>query len=301
MSFTAFIDYLRLEKKYSFHTVRAYTDDLKKFVAFIAEEFSQTDLQRVNYSMIRSWVVFLVNQGLSNRTVNRKISSLQAYYTYLLKTKQIEVSPLVKHKSLKESKKIQVPFSEQEMQRVTEIPWPTDFEGFRDRLMVELMYSTGIRRAELISIKTAELPTRSEVLKIKGKGGKERVIPVLPSVLDLLECYLEERRKLPHIEDAAFLFLTKKGKKVYDVLVYRVVKDYFAQVSTKVKTSPHILRHSFATHLLNQGADINAIKSLLGHESLSSTQIYTHNDIAALQRIHGRSHPRNQRVDRDET
>lgn len=291
MEFEDFKDYLQLEKQYSQHTVKAYLKDLKSFSKFVKAD-SEEEVTSVNYSMIRSWIVHLVDQGISNRSVNRKISSLQAYYNYLLKTLQIETSPLVKHRSLKTTKKIQVPFSEKEVERAMELSAVEGFEGVRDELIVLLFYTTGIRRAELISIKQVDIQVGRGELKVKGKGNKERIIPLLPVVLQSLESYLGERERLEEIEDEAFLLLTKKGKKIYEMLVYRVIKDYFDKVSTKAKISPHILRHSFATHLLNKGADINSIKSLLGHESLSSTQVYTHNDIKVLKEIHSKSHPR---------
>lgn len=293
MQFSAFIDYIKLEKNYSRHTITAYQNDLKRFAKFIQDEFEQTDLKSVNYSMIRSWIVHLVDKGLTNQSVNRKISSLQAYYSYLLKTRQIKASPLAKHKSLKTSKKMQVPFSQKEMEKAWEKPVEDGFEGIRDKLIVELLYSTGLRRAELVSLKTSDLTPNSKTLKIRGKGEKERRIPILSAVLETLKDYLRERQNLNEIRDPDYLFLTQNGEKVYDMLIYRVVRDYFSEISTKTKLSPHILRHSFATHLLNEGADINAVKELLGHSSLASTQVYTHNDIATLQRIHKKAHPRN--------
>lgn len=293
MEFTHFTDYLLLEKNYSRHTLRAYTSDLKSFAKFVAQQYEEETIDKVNYSIIRSWIVHLINQGLSKRSVNRKISSLQAYYNFLRHTKQIATSPLVKHKSLKTAEKVQIPFSEKEMQMLDELPEADDFESARNQLIVELFYSTGIRRAELISIKINDMQLARHVLKIKGKGNKERLIPVLPSVCETLEKYLDYRQDLFKINEPEYLFLTEKGNKVYPMLVYRIVKDYFSKISTKTKISPHILRHTFATHLLNQGADINSIKSLLGHESLSSTQVYTHNDIAALRKVHAKAHPRN--------
>lgn len=293
MQFSAFIDYIKLEKNYSRHTITAYQNDLKRFAKFIQDEFEQTDLKSVNYSMIRSWIVHLVDKGLTNQSVNRKISSLQAYYSYLLKTRQIKASPLAKHKSLKTSKKMQVPFSQKEMEKAWEKPVEDGFEGIRDKLIVELLYSTGLRRAELVFLKTNDLTPNSKTLKIRGKGEKERRIPILSAVLETLKDYLRERQNLNEIRDPDYLFLTQNGEKVYDMLIYRVVRHYFSEISTKTKLSPHILRHSFATHLLNEGADINAVKELLGHSSLASTQVYTHNDIATLQRIHKKAHPRN--------
>lgn len=294
MSFSAFTDYLQLEKKYSSHTVTAYLKDLEAFEVFSAKEYRYTDIINVNYSIVRSWIVALVDSGISNRTVNRKISSLKTYYKFLLKTKQIEINPLAKHKALKTSKKIQVPFSEKEIISVTEMLETQDgFEGLRDLLIVELFYSTGIRRAELINAKLNDVSFAQETIKVLGKRNKERIIPLLPSVLQTIKTYLPMREQLENISDKEYLFLTAKGVKIYETLVYRIINTYFSNASEKVKKSPHILRHSFATHLLNEGADINSVKELLGHSSLASTQVYTQNSIAKLKEVYKNSHPRN--------
>lgn len=294
MSFESFTDYLQLEKKYSPHTVTAYLRDLEAFVAFSSEEFQYADIVTVNYSIVRSWIVALVDSGISNRSVNRKVSSLKTYYKFLLKTKQIEINPLATHKALKTSKKIQVPFSEKEIVKVTEMLETQDnFEGFRNLLMVELFYSTGIRRAELINIKLNDVSFAQKTIKVMGKRNKERIIPLLPAVVQTIKAYLLKREQLENIRDIEFLFLTAKGVKIYETLVYRIINTYFSNASEKVKKSPHILRHSFATHLLNEGADINSVKELLGHSSLASTQVYTQNSIAKLKEVYKNSHPRN--------
>lgn len=294
MSFQAFNDYLQLEKKYSPHTVTAYLKDLEDFQKFASEEYQYADIVTVNYSIVRSWIVSLVDSGISNRTVNRKISSLKTYYKFLLKTSQIEINPLAKHKALKTSKKIQVPFSEKEIGNVMEmLQIENNFEGLRDRLIVELFYSTGIRRAELINIKLNDVSFAQKTIKVLGKRNKERIIPLLPSVLNTINGYLPFREQLENIKGVDYLFLTQKGVKVYEMLVYRIINTYFSKTSEKVKKSPHILRHSFATHLLNEGADINAVKELLGHSSLASTQVYTQNSIAKLKEVYKNSHPRN--------
>lgn len=292
MRFQDFVDYLTVEKNYSLHTVTAYRRDLETFADFVAEQFSAVEVTAVNYSMIRSWIVSLVDKGLSNRSVNRKMSSLQAYYNYLLRTQQLRVSPMRKHKSLKTAKKIQVPFSVKEMEQALALFDASGFEGARDKLIIELLYSTGIRRAELMTITLADVQLGAQQLKVVGKGNKERMIPLLPSVIQSLNVYLEERLKLDNITAPTYLFLTLEGKQIYEMLIYRIVTKCFDQISSKQKRSPHILRHSFATHLLNEGADINAIKELLGHVSLSSTQVYTHNDIATLRQVHRLAHPR---------
>ncbi|HPF11851.1 MAG TPA: tyrosine-type recombinase/integrase [Flavobacteriaceae bacterium] len=294
MPFKDFIDYLRLEKNYSVHTLTAYEKDLQVFLDFASREYDYKHIKKVPYSVIRSWIVSLVDGGISNRSVNRKVSSLKSYYKFLLKTKQISENPLVKHKALKTSKKVQVPFSEKEINQVIDIlEQEAGFEGVRNKLIVELFYATGMRRAELVNLKITDISLSQKNIKVLGKRNKERIIPLLPSILITLEQYLEERKRLDSIKDSAFLFLTQKGVKIYETLVYRIINSYFSIASEKVKKSPHILRHSFATHLLNEGADLNAVKELLGHASLASTQVYTHNSISQLKQVYKNAHPRN--------
>ncbi len=293
MPLTPFIDYLLLERNYSKHTIIAYERDLKVFFEFLKTTFSEEDPSAVNYSMIRSWIVSLVGQGISNRSINRKISSLKTYYKFLLKTEQIEATPLAKHKSLKVSKKIQVPFSETEIDEVINLlANPTDFKTARDKVIVELFYSTGMRRAELINLRLKDIDAGQGYVKVLGKRNKERLIPLLSSVLSSVQEYVHFRNEIDVVDDD-YLLLTNKGVKIYETLVYRLITNYFSQASQKVKKSPHILRHSFATHLLNEGADLNAVKELLGHASLASTQVYTHNSIATLKEVYRKSHPRN--------
>ncbi len=294
MAFKSFSDYLSLEKNYSKHTVRAYIDDLKRFQQFIVDEFDQSNIDHISYSQIRNWIINLVDSGLSNRSINRKISSLNAYFKFLLKISSISVNPLAQHKALKTSKKVQVPFSESEVNRVLDqLDYDDSFEGLRDKLVIELFYSTGMRRIELINLKLEDVDFSNETLKVLGKRNKERIIPLLSHVIHNLKNYVNERNKIMVNDQENALFLTKKGDKIYETLVYRIINNYFSKASTKVKKSPHILRHSFATHLLNQGADLNAVKELLGHTSLAATQIYTHNSIAELKKVHQNAHPRN--------
>ena len=287
-----FIDYLLLEKKYSQHTVVAYQKDIDSFQSFLMEGFSTSEVSTANYSQIRSWIVQLVDSQITNRTINRKISSLNSYYKFLLKIQSIESNPLAKHKALKVSKKIQIPFSEVEVNTVLDSIHTATFEGVRDKLIVELFYSTGMRRIELVQLQLQDVDVSQGLIKVLGKRNKERFIPLLPTVLRTFEAYYTERSKLETIKDSSVLFLTKKGTKIYEMLVYRVITNYFASVSSKVKKSPHILRHSFATHLLNNGADLNAVKELLGHSSLAATQVYTHNSVAELKKVYEKSHPR---------
>ena len=290
----AFQDYLQLEKKYSPHTVFAYLNDVVSFEAFIKSDFDSDDLLEVNYSLIRSWIVCLVDNDISNTSVNRKISSLKSYYKFLLKTKQIEVSPLLKHKSLKTPKTLQIPFSEKEVDEVLhQIKYPDGFEGVRDKLIIDLFYTTGIRRTELIHLKMINIDLSNATLKVLGKRNKERILPLLPIIKNQFKLYLTERAYLERITDKDYFFLTLKGVKMNDSLVYRLINNYFSTVSEKVKKSPHILRHTFATHLLNNGADLNSVKELLGHSSLASTQIYTQSSLYELKKVYGDAHPRN--------
>lgn len=296
MSFKSFVDYLLFEKKYSKLTVSAYENDLNSFKEFIKTEYDSEEIQQVNYPQIRNWIVNLVETNISNRSINRKISSLNTYYKFLLKIHEIKINPLAKHKALKTSKKIQIPFSETEINMVLdELHFDNDFEGVRNRLIIELFYSTGIRRIELVELKLTSADFNSKTLKVLGKRNKERIVPLIKPVLDTLNKYLILRSELDKVVDIDNLFLTKKGVKIYETLVYRIINDYFSIASTKVKKSPHILRHSFATHLLNQGADLNAVKELLGHSSLAATQVYTHNSIAELKKVHINAHPRSKK------
>lgn len=290
---TAFKEYLLQEKNYSIHTINGYEKDLNDFAGFLTTNFEQKDLTEVYYNQIRSWIVFLMDNGLAATSVNRKISSLKAFYKFLLKSKQVEVSPLIKHKSLKSGTKVQIPFSEKEVKAVlTEGIFINDFEGIRDKLIVDLFYVTGMRRAELIELTLANVDLYANTVKVLGKRNKERIVPVLPEISNQIKIYLNERSDLEVIQNPEYLFLTKSGNKLNISLVYRLVNGYFSSVSEKVKKSPHILRHSFATHLLNNGADINSVKDLLGHATLASTQVYTHNSLAELKNTHAASHPR---------
>ncbi|OEJ98961.1 integrase [Flavivirga aquatica] len=296
MPFKSFTDYLLLEKNYSELTVNAYESGLRDFLEFIDKEYQESSINTVNYAQIRTWIVFLVEQGLSNRSINRKISGLNTYYKFLLKVGDINLNPLLKHKALKTSKKIQIPFSEAEIKTVLDdLNFDDDFESIRNKLIIELFYSTGIRRIELVELNLVNIDIHNKVLKVLGKRNKERMVPLLESVVKTTVKYLGLRSELQSISDRDSLFLTKKGIKIYETLVYRVINDYFSIASSKVKKSPHILRHSFATHLLNEGADLNAVKELLGHSSLAATQVYTHNSIAELKKVHINAHPRSKK------
>ena len=287
----SFLDYLLFEKKYSVNTITAYKNDLISFRDFLLLEYNQDNLLEVHYPQIRNWIVSLVDAGISNRTINRKVSSLKSFYKYLQKSEQIVINPLNKHKALKIAKKVQIPFTAKEINTVIEnIGKEDNFTSIRNKLIVELFYSTGIRRTELINIKENNISFSNGTIKVLGKRNKERFVPLLKSVSVTLKSYLEIKKK--YTQNLEELFITENGNKIYETLVYRIINSYFSQVSSKVKKSPHILRHSFATHLLNEGANLNSVKELLGHSSLASTQVYTHNSLDALKKVYNQAHPR---------
>ena len=287
-------DYLVKEKNYSPLTVQAYVSDVQAFQIYLNDFHGNIILEEVSYSQIRSWIVVLIENNISATSVNRKVSSLKSFYKFLLKTKQISVNPLLKHKSLKTAKKVQIPFSEKELQDVFEFnSYYNDFEGIRNQLIIELFYTTGIRRAEMINLALNNVDTAQKTIKVIGKRNKERIIPLLNCTIELIEAYKHERNHLERVNQKEMLILSKNGNKVSESFVYRLINEYFSTVSQKTKKSPHVLRHSFATHLLNNGADLNSVKELLGHASLSSTQIYTHSSLAELKKVYQEAHPRN--------
>ena len=293
MSINRFLAYISFEKKYSEHTRIAYKGNLKDFHDHCFETFQIKNIDKIGYNFIRSWIVTLVEKGNSHRTINRKISVLRSYYKFLLKTELISVSPLKLHRPLKESKKVNVPFSTNEISLLLGGDFfNSDYNGVLEKTIIILLYYTGMRRAELIDLKINNVDFSEGAVKVLGKRNKERFIPLLPEPIECLKAYFLERKKLRLIAEEQFLFCGFKGKKLSDGFVYKTVKNYFSKVSTKVKKSPHMLRHSFATHLLNNGADLNAVKDLLGHESVAATQIYTHTSMKQIQQIYAKAHPR---------
>ena len=293
-SIAAFKDYLEKEKKYSAHTVNGYVKDVEHFSTYNQTCFDQSTIDHANYSQIRTWIVSLVDAGVANVSVNRKIASLKAFYKFLLKTKQINASPLMKHKSLKTAKTLQIPFSEKEVEAVlSQMNSVLGFEEIRNKLIIDLFYTTGIRRAELINLKMSDVDLSRAIIKVVGKRNKERLLPVLPILTEQFVLYGVERTEIETNTDSDYFFLSKKGVKLNETFVYRLINSYFSTVSEKVKKSPHILRHTFATHLLSNGADLNSVKELLGHSSLASTQVYTHNSLFELKKVYGSAHPRN--------
>jgi len=293
MSISKFIDFVQLEKKYSPHTQKAYQRDLEEFAAFCENEYQEKSIDLLEYTIIRSWIVSLVNAGNSNRTINRKVSVLRSYYRFLMRIELRNENPLRKHKPLKDSKKIQLPFSETEMKNLFEGNYfSSDYKGILSKTIIETLYCTGMRRIELIELKHSAIDFDSHTLKVLGKRNKERIIPMIPTLEKQLKLYIEETKEYFDSHDSPFLFRLDNGKKLSDNFVYHVVNDYFSIVSSKEKRSPHVLRHSFATHLLNQGADLNTIKELLGHASLATTQVYTHSSMQKIKEVYKQAHPR---------
>ena len=287
----SFLDYLSFEKKYSPNTIFAYKNDLIAFKDFCETDFNIENLSEVEYPIIRSWIVNLVNQKISNRSINRKITSLNSFYKFLQKTHQIDINPLSKHKALKSVNKLQIPFTVKEINdAISNVHENTDFRTIRNKLIIELLYSTGIRKTELINIKESDIDFSNKTVKVLGKRNKERFVPLLDSVIIIIKQYQELKEDFS--KGKVELLITEKGNKISKSLVYGVINSYFSNVSTKVKKSPHVLRHSFATHLLNEGANLNSVKELLGHSSLASTQVYTHNSLEVIKKVYNQAHPR---------
>ncbi len=289
MHLSNFYDYLSKEKNYSSNTVIAYKKDVETFQEFCRVKFELNNLLKVTYPIIREWVIDLSEKELSPLTINRKISSLSKYYDFLIKINDLKSSPLKNHKRLKVQKKLIIPFSEDEVLKVVDV-FSKNFEGKRNLLIVDMLYSTGVRRDELINIKLNDVLLDENLVKVLGKRNKERLVPLVLNLKSRINDYLKFRNEIK--SSSSSFFITTKGKKIGPSLVYRVVKNYFSKVSTKVKTSPHVLRHSFATHMLNKGADINSIKEIMGHSSLASTQIYTKIKLPKIINDYKKNHPR---------
>ncbi len=287
-----FLTYLDLEKSYSKHTLKAYQNDIQSFKDFLENNFAIENFIEVSYHEIRTWIIQLSDSGLSNKSINRKISSLRSFYKFLEKIEFVQNNPLQQHKSLKVPKKLVLPFSKHEMQKLKDqFDTLEDFDSLRDFLLIEMLYTTGMRRAELINLKWTDISFSNQNIRVLGKRNKERLIPLLSATAALLKKYRIYWEEIA--DDTSFVFITAKGKQIYESLVYIIVRNYISQVTTKSKKSPHVLRHSFATHLLDEGADLNAVKDLLGHASLASTQIYTQTSLEYLKKVYKKSHPRN--------
>lgn len=285
----AFISYLEFEKRYSAHTLRSYHDDLQQFNTFMNGQYEGITDPTIKPAFIRSWLVELKNnEQLSAKTLNRKISSLRSYFKFLLKKKHVEQNPLTQITAPKIGRRLPVFVEQQDMETLLkDVEFPDDRNGRMHHLILMVFYHTGVRLSELIGLKTAEVDYKRFTLKVLGKGNKERVIPLTPALAAAVKKYLDD-----YPSGSEFLFHKDDGKKLYPAYVYKLVKQYLSHVTTIKKKSPHVLRHSFATHLSNNGAELNAIKELLGHASLAATQVYTHNSIEKLKEIHAKAHPK---------
>ena len=287
MPIPRFISYLKDERRYSPHTVCAYERDLYHFKSFIDDITEDGDILKVDFHTIRSYVVHLMEKGFTPRSINRHISSLRAFYRYMLRHSYIEKDPMTRQGNLKEASHITIPYSEDELKRLLSLDiYENDPNGHRNHMMIEVFYTLGVRRAELINIKKEDIDFSTSTIKIYGKGAKERIIPLPPSLKKSLHDYLSSQ-----YAGTVYLF-EENEKKLPETLVYRTINHYLSHVTDKTKKSPHVLRHSFATHMIENGADISSVKELLGHSSLVSTQVYTHTTIGKLKSVYNHSHPR---------
>ncbi|MBL0328582.1 MAG: tyrosine-type recombinase/integrase [Bacteroidetes bacterium] len=285
----SFLKYLQFEKRLSSHTVLAYSGDLTQFFDYVQTTYQISNLSDLNHTVIRSWVVELMENKISPRSVNRKITTLKTFYKYLLRQGIVSENPMLKIISPKTSKRLPVFVEKDNMDALMDkIEFGEDVEGIRNKLIIELFYATGIRLSELINLKQANVDLEACQIKVLGKRNKERIIPFGNEIRNSIQKYMDAKPGLP----GEFLFQMTSGKKMYEKFVYRLVNEYLSMVTTVDKRSPHILRHTFATHMLNNGADLNGIKELLGHANLSATQVYTHNTVEKLKNIHKQAHPK---------
>ena len=290
---TPFIDYLKFEKRSSPHTIRSYQDDLVQFFDHVALTFGEASVRAISPSIVRTWLASLKDGGISSRSINRKISTLKSFFKYQIRCGGLEQSPMGAITSPKSSKRLPVYVEQQDIVALfRQLVFPDDWEGWTDRLLLAVFYHTGIRLSELINLKERQVDKGNRCIKVTGKGNKERVIPVGAWLMGEIEAYCQKKGVEFGELGKEYLFTGKKGLKLYPKYAYRVVRKYLAQVTTIDQKSPHVLRHSFATHLLNSGADLNAVKELLGHASLAATQVYTHNTIEKLKEVHRQAHPK---------
>lgn len=285
----SFLQYLQFEKRLSRHTILAYSGDLEQFYSYIQTTYEIKKLSDINHTVIRSWVVEMMEQKISPRSVNRKITTLKTFYKYLLRQGTVTENPMLKIMSPKTSKRLPVFVEKDNMNTLIDtIAFGDDLEGVRNKLIIELFYATGIRLSELINLKLVNVDLEACQIKVLGKRNKERIIPFNNEIKNSIQDYMDKKPGLP----GEFLFQLKSGKKMYEKFVYRIVNEYLSMITTVDKKSPHVLRHTFATHMLNNGADLNAIKELLGHANLAATQVYTHNTVEKLKNIHKQAHPK---------
>ncbi len=292
-SIQPFLDYLKFEKRYSVHTFISYQTDLIDFVDYLEKEFGNVSLGEINHGYVRSWLASLKNKGLTSRSINRKISTLKSFFKYQLKTGALDASPMTQVISPKNSKRLPVFVKEEDTRLiVAALDQSTeDWRSLNKKMLITIFYATGMRLSELIQLKEKQVDTGNSQIKVLGKGNKERIIPVNKAIMEMIREYQRLKKKdFSHTDDV--LLVTEKGKKMYPKYAWLLVNQVLGAAGTLDKKSPHVLRHSFATHLMNNGADLNAVKELLGHSSLASTQVYTHNTIEKLKDVYKKAHPK---------
>ena len=289
----SFLRYISYEKRYSQHTVKSYQNDLLQFELFTQQKFNLHSLIEATQLMVRSWVLSLMDEGNSSRSVNRKIASLRSFYKFLLKREEIKKDPTQKIKSLKVKKELPGFANEKEFSAFLDsIVFEDSIEGKTEQIILELLYGTGIRLAELLGLKVSDFNQHQSTIKVLGKRNKERIIPVSRSLSSLLKNFIDEKNHVFSHDNNSYLIVNKNGGQAYPMMIYRIVKKYLNQIQSLDKKSPHALRHTFATHLLDKGADLNAVKDLLGHSSLAATQVYTHNSLEKLKSVFDQAHPK---------
>ena len=288
-----FLDFIKFQKRYSGHTIISYQHDLVSFFDFLQMQFGEMPLNEIKSTFIRSWLAQLKQDGLESKSITRKISALKSFFKFQLRQQQISVSPMATILSPRLKKRLPQYVEKGDIQTLfTQVEFPDNWDGKTHRLLIQLLYNTGIRQAELVGLKESQVDLHNQSIKVLGKGGKERIIPVSKELMRILRDYISSKKVHFEAFDKECLLINARGRKLYPRYVYNAVRHYLGMVTTIDKKSPHVLRHSFATHLMNNGADINAVKELLGHSSLAATQVYTHNTIEKLKDIHRKAHPK---------
>jgi integrase/recombinase XerC len=288
-----FLEHLKYQKRYSQHTIISYENDLSAFSTFMLKEFPDTEIDKIKTTFIRTWLAEMKEDAMASRSLNRKISALRSFFKYLLKNDAVKVNPVTTIISPKMPKRLPQFVEEKDTNNLfSEVEFSEGFKGNTEKLVLEILYNTGMRKAELIGLKEHQIDISNSQIKVLGKGNKERIIPISKILMNDIKLYIAEKRRLIGRGEEDFLFVTDKGKPLDPKQVYNIAKKYLTKVTTIDKKSPHILRHSFATHLMNNGADLNAVKELLGHSSLAATQIYTHNTIEKLKDVYKKAHPK---------
>ncbi len=292
-----FLQHIQFEKRLSHHTLTAYESDMKQFSLYLQFQYELKEPEKADFQMVRSWIASMAEEKMDSRSINRKIATLRSYYNFLMRHKTITADPMLKIKALKTSRSLPKFVEEKPMQTMLDdVEFSNDFAGLRDKLVLELLYGTGMRLAELIGLKIGDINLYNNNLTVLGKRNKHRVIPINKNLMEAINIYLKYREEVlqenPEHKDNHYLILTDNGTQAYPMFIQRLVKKYLSLVTSLEQRSPHVLRHTFATHLLNRGADLNAIKDLLGHTSLAATQVYTHNTIEKLKKVYQQAHPK---------